>query len=110
MNKDRLNGIYTAIEQIKKGKLFDLRYKYKEYWIDAPQIWVFSNIEPDISMLSKDRWRLWAISDDKELVSYNPHEKADQEPAAADASGYETTETEEEYTFTSNGIGVRGWG
>lgn len=70
MNKERLNGIYTAIEQIKKGKLFDLRYKYKEYWIDSPQIWVFSNIEPDLAMLSIDRWRLWTINEEKELVKY----------------------------------------
>lgn len=70
MNKERLNGIYTAIEQIKKGKLFDLRYKYKEYWIDSPQIWVFSNIEPDLGMLSKDRWRIWTVNDKKELVPF----------------------------------------
>lgn len=70
MNKDRLNGIYTAIEQIKKGKLFDLRYKYKEYWIDSPQIWVFSNIQPDLEMLSKDRWRIWSVNEKKELVPY----------------------------------------
>lgn len=70
MNKDRLNGIYTAIEQIKKGKLFDLRYKYKEYWIDSPQIWVFSNIEPELGMLSLDRWKIWTINENKELVKY----------------------------------------
>lgn len=70
MNKDRLNGIYTAIEQIKKGKLFDLRYKYKEYWIDSPQIWVFSNIEPDLGMLSKDRWRIWEVDEKYELIKY----------------------------------------
>lgn len=71
MNKDRLNGIYTAIEQIKKGKLFDLRYKYKEYWIDSPQIWVFSNIEPDLAMLSKDRWRVWYVDENKCLQKYD---------------------------------------
>jgi len=71
MNKDRLNGIYTAIEQIKKGKLYDLRYTYKDWWIDSPQIWVFSNIEPDLSMLSKDRWRIWSISKEKELIKYS---------------------------------------
>jgi len=70
MNKERLNGIYVAIEQIKKGKLFDLRYHYKEYWIDAPQIWVFSNIEPDLSMLSADRWRVWVVNENKELNKY----------------------------------------
>lgn len=72
MNKDRLNGIYTAIEQIKKGKLYDLRYTYKEWWIDSPQIWVFSNVEPELEMLSKDRWRVWSINDQKELVKYAP--------------------------------------
>ena len=71
MNKDRLNGIYTAIEQIKKGKLFDLRYKYKEYWIDSPTIWVFSNIEPDTSMLSSDRWVIWELDDNFNLVRSN---------------------------------------
>lgn len=71
MNKERLNGIYTAIEQIKKGKLYDTRYKYQEYWIDSPQIWVFSNIEPDLSMLSLDRWRIWTIDDNKNLCRYN---------------------------------------
>lgn len=70
MNKDRLNGIYTAIEQIKKGKLFDLRYKYKEYWIDSPQIWVFSNIKPELQMLSLDRWRVWYVDNNKQLQPY----------------------------------------
>lgn len=74
MNKDRLNGIYTAIEQIKKGKLFDLRYKYKEYWIDSPQIWVFSNIEPDLGMLSADRWKIWGVNEKKELVKISDME------------------------------------
>jgi len=70
MNKDRLNGIYTAIEQIKKGKLYDIRYKYKTWWIDSPQIWVFSNIEPDLGMLSRDRWKVWFINEENELIPY----------------------------------------
>lgn len=61
MNKERLNGIYTAIEQIKKGKLYDLRYKYQEWWIASTQIWVFTNIPPDIDLLSNDRWKIWTI-------------------------------------------------
>lgn len=77
MNKDRLNGIYTAIEQIKKGKLYDLRYKYKVWWIDSPQIWVFTNIEPDLKMLSLDRWRIWEIDDNNELVKYDPTKHLD---------------------------------
>lgn len=78
MSKDRLNGIYTAIEQIKKGKLYDLRYKYKVYWIDSPQIWVFSNIEPDLNLLSRDRWRIWKIQN-QQLVAYDPAIKAEED-------------------------------
>lgn len=77
MNKDRLNGIYTAIEQIKKGKLFDLRYKYKEWWIDSPQIWVFSNIYPELEMLSLDRWRIWEIDENKELSEFDTNKIKD---------------------------------
>jgi len=71
MGKERLYGIYTAIEQIKKGKLFDLRYSYKEYWIDSPQIWVFSNLVPDLELLSHDRWKIWTVDDDMNLVKYD---------------------------------------
>lgn len=73
MDKTRLYGIYTAIEQIKKGKLYDQRYKYKDYWIDSPAIWVFSNIEPDDDLLTRDRWKIWTIKN-KELIKYNPDE------------------------------------
>lgn len=62
-NKSDLSDFYVALEQIKKGKLYDVRYHYKYYWIDSPRIWVFSNIEPDLSMVSMDRWRLWQIDD-----------------------------------------------
>lgn len=78
MNKDRLNGIYTAIEQIKKGKLYDLRYKYKTWWIDSPQIWVFSNIEPDLHLLSSDRWRVWELDSNFELIRYDPLRNLDE--------------------------------
>lgn len=61
MDKRKLGGLFTAIEQIKKGKVYDLRYQYKEWWFDSPQIWVFSNIEPDLAMLSRDRWKIWMI-------------------------------------------------
>lgn len=70
MEKSRLHGVITAIEQIKKGKLYDLRYQYKTWWIDSPAIWVFSNHLPDLDLLSRDRWKLWMINDDYELVEY----------------------------------------
>lgn len=71
MDKKRLGGLYTAIEQVKKGKVYDTRYAYKEWWFDSPQVWVFTNIYPDLSFLSTDRWKLWTIEDD-DLVPFVP--------------------------------------
>lgn len=84
MNKERLNGIYTAIEQIKKGKLYDLRHTYKDWWINSPTIWVFSNIEPEFDLLSRDRWKVWIVDENKQLQKYVP------------GGFYESAEIEEE--------------
>lgn len=62
--KDRLYGIYAAIEQIKKGKLYDIRYKYRKFWIDSPAVWVFTNKVPELDYLSRDRWRFFTIKVD----------------------------------------------
>lgn len=70
-DKSRLYGMYNAIEQIKKGRLYDMRYKYKEWWIDSPCIWCFTNILPDLEYLSADRWVMWTIKN-QELVRFNP--------------------------------------
>lgn len=77
MEKSRLFGIYTAIEQFKKGKLYDLRYAYKEWWIDSPQIFVFQNVLPNFSYLSKDRWRIWTINDEYELIQFDSIQSQD---------------------------------
>lgn len=70
MKKDKLFQLYGAIETIKSGYAFDDRYKFTKCWFDSPAIIIFSNNEPDLSLLSKDRWKLWTINKDKELVPY----------------------------------------
>lgn len=67
MPKCRLQGLYSGIEQIKKGKLYDLRYHTKVWWIDSPVIWVFTNETPNMEWLSNDRWIFWEITPDKKL-------------------------------------------
>lgn len=69
-SKDKMNGIYTALESIKKGKLWDMRHQYKEWWFDSPRIWIFSNEFPSEELLSRDRWKFWEITEDKKLVDY----------------------------------------
>lgn len=75
LNQQKLGGLYTAIEQIKKGKLYDFRHSYKEWWIDSPQIWVFSNTMPNTHYLSPDRWQFFTINEERELVPLS-HEQA----------------------------------
>lgn len=48
--------LWAAIEEVKNGFLKDRRYAYKEMWIKPPQVFVFSNKEPDWEKLSVDRW------------------------------------------------------
>lgn len=67
LNKDRLYQFYSAVETIKDGYAYDDRYTFKEKCFDCPNIWIFSNILPDLSMLSIDRWKLWEIDNAYEL-------------------------------------------
>lgn len=75
MGKDKLYGIYSAIEQIKNGYLYDLRYNFKKWMIDSPRIWVFTNTLPDLDLLSADRWRIWVIDDTTGALKKFGHEE-----------------------------------
>jgi len=65
--QNKLFGLYAAIEQIKKGKVTDTRYHYRQWWFDSPVVWVFCNEAPHQGYVSKDRWKIWRINDDDEL-------------------------------------------
>lgn len=61
----------STIEQIKKGYAYDLRNHFKDWWFDSPQIWVFTNTLPEMKYLSKDRWVIWMISKDRDLLWFD---------------------------------------
>jgi len=74
MRKDKLYQMWAALETVKMGYAYDKRYAAKAEWFEPPCIWVFTNMVPDLTMLSPDRWRLWAIADDNTLAHYvYPH-------------------------------------
>lgn len=75
-SKEKLNGLFAAIEQLKKGKAYDLRHEYREWWFDSPAIWVFSNDPPPNSAMSRDRWRFYRIHNDRleRVTSYESNE------------------------------------
>lgn len=57
--------MWSAIEQIKDGYLYDKRYNWREKWIDPPKVMVFCN-DYDKNALSTDRWDCFDISDFKQ--------------------------------------------
>nr|WCD56390.1 MAG: replication associated protein [Smacoviridae sp.] len=59
----REKQMWSAIEQIKNGYLYDKRNTWREAWIDPPKILVFTNSPPNKECLSKDRWRTYWFDD-----------------------------------------------
>ena len=71
MKKDKLAGFYAGLEALKNGVMYDKRYNFKKRRIDRPQLWVFTNMFPDLSLLSPDRWIIWEMQEDKSLRRAN---------------------------------------
>lgn len=54
-------GMWSAVEQIKNGYLYDKRYKFRDAWIEPPRVLVMCNELPDMESLSADRWRIYTV-------------------------------------------------
>jgi len=69
INKEKLYQFFSGIETLKSGYCYDDRYKFNRRLFDRPRICIFTNVMPDLTLLSKDMWKLWTIKDMK-LVPY----------------------------------------
>lgn len=63
LRKNEMYNFISGIESVKDGYCCDDRYTWKRAIIASPCIWIFSNVVPDIKMLSRDRWKIWEIED-----------------------------------------------
>lgn len=68
IKKDKMRETYASIEQLKSGYAYDDRYKWQEEYYDCPCVFIFTNTIPDLSFMSKDRWKFWQINERFELV------------------------------------------
>jgi len=70
MKKENMNMFYSALETLKNGRACDDRYTFKSKWFEEPNIWVFTNIIPNLKFLSMDRWKIWTVeeNEDKEKI------------------------------------------
>ena len=56
---------YELLEKIKNGRTVAAKFDSKELKFKTPNtVVVFSNEKPDVSKLSKDRWKIFRIRDD----------------------------------------------
>lgn len=67
-SKNNQNAIYSGLEEIKNGYCYDDRYKFKNEIFEPPHVWVFTNEIPAENLLSKDKWTLWTVNFNKELI------------------------------------------
>lgn len=79
MKKDKLGQFYSGLEALKDGKAYDKRYKARKVRFDRPQIVIYSNNLPDFELLTKNRWVIWTIDENLELIDYFEHEKKKME-------------------------------
>lgn len=70
INKEKLSQFFSGIETLKSGYCYDDRYKFTKRIFDRPRICIFTNVQPDKSMLSKDMWKIWCINNEEQLVPY----------------------------------------
>lgn len=68
IKQDKVYPFMAGIERIKDGRLYDMRYKATEVFIDSPNIWLSMNTIPELKYISRDRWVFWTIGPGFTLV------------------------------------------
>lgn len=76
-SKKSLYGMFSAIEELKSGYAYDDRNHFRDRIFDPPRVCIFTNEIPDLSLLSKDMWKIRTINENLELVDYEIDETAD---------------------------------
>jgi hypothetical protein len=67
MKKEKLSQFFTGLESLKNGVVYDKRYAFRKVRFNRPQVIVFSNSMPDVSLMSMDRWDMYRILSDHSL-------------------------------------------
>lgn len=71
MKKNKLGEFYAGIECLKNGVAYDKRYAFKKRRFNRPLIFVFTNMLPDFSLMSVDRWRIHEITDTNDIFHHD---------------------------------------
>lgn len=61
---------YIALEEIKDGIISNTKYETGTILTNSPHLLIFSNILPDTSRMTNDRWNIFTIDNNYELIPY----------------------------------------
>jgi len=67
------HDVFTTIEQVANGEIFNSKYHTAKFYFRRPNILVNANTVPNLSVLSIDRWLVYEIVDGKRVQM--SHEK-----------------------------------
>lgn len=67
MKKEKLYSFFSGLECLKNGTVYDKRYAFKKRRMNRPQVIMFTNTFPDVSLMSLDRWKIHRITQNNEL-------------------------------------------
>lgn len=68
--KERLAGFYAGIESLKGGFVYDRSGRCT--YMNTPRIFIFTDTLPNRSLLSDNRWVVWRVDENKQLVVHEP--------------------------------------
>lgn len=68
---------YAVMECIKNGIITNTKFETGNKIFNPPHIFITSNFRPDTSALSKDRWNIYKINENMELVKEGLHPLGD---------------------------------
>ena len=68
IKKDKMGEFDGGVECLKNGVTYDKRHHGKKRRMSRPQIFIFTNVLPDFSLMSMDRWRVWTMRQDKSMI------------------------------------------
>lgn len=59
---------YRALEGVKDGLITSSKYESQTLLFNSPHVWVFANEMPIVETLTVDRWEVYKINQNYELV------------------------------------------
>jgi len=69
---------YDALESVKSGIITNHKYEYGQNLIPWPHVLVFANYPPALEKLSKDRWKVYTIDTQQNLIELDINQLANE--------------------------------